>query len=83
MSLNLPINYNEEIVCPHCNKKVNVNFQIQDLEFVSSDDDRGMGSEVEYSFTEEAKCPNCGKDIEIEGSVWEYPVGAVNLIQLV
>jgi phage FluMu protein Com len=82
LGLNLPIAHNEKIECPKCKKSSNINFEINDIEYASSDE-RGMGTETEYSFTIEVKCPNCENLFEVDGVVWEYPVGAVNLIQLV
>jgi C4-type Zn-finger protein len=81
MSLELPISHSAEIECPKCNNTSNQNFEIHDLEFESSYE-RGMGAENEYSFTAEVTCPVCKKDIEINGEVWEYPEGDVNLIQM-
>lgn len=75
-------NQSAETQCSHCKEQVIVKFDINNIEAVSFDDDRGMGTETEYEFTEEVKCPNCEMIIEIEGSVWEYPAGVVNYIQL-
>ncbi|OBA05445.1 hypothetical protein A9D36_09570 [Bacillus subtilis] len=71
----------EKTVCPHCKETVHVDLKIEDLDAIDSSD-RGMGSEIEYSFTAEAECPNCQKTFELEGSLWEYPEGVINLIEV-
>lgn len=81
MSLNLSEKQQERTKCPHCEKEVIVEFKIEDMEAISYDE-RGMGDEVEYSFTSEVDCPNCSTEFEIEGSVWEYPAGVINLIEV-
>lgn len=81
MSLDLPITYRGQFKCVGCGATINHTFTIHDLEYESSDE-RDMGEETQYSFTEEVTCPHCGHLNEVTGEVWEYPVGAVNLIQL-
>ncbi|MFC7680318.1 hypothetical protein [Paenibacillus sp. GCM10028914] len=34
------------------------------------------------AFSEEVPCSQCGHLNEVTGEVWEYPNGAVNLVQL-
>ncbi|RUS44583.1 hypothetical protein [Cohnella sp. AR92] len=81
MSLELPISHKDKFECEGCGAKISHTFTIQDLEYESSDE-RGMGEETQYSFTEEVPCPQCGHLNEVAGEVWEYPDGAVNLVQL-
>ncbi len=81
MSIKLPIKHNIEIECEQCSETIYDTILIEDIEFESSDE-RGMGTETQYSFIQEIKCPYCGHQIEINGEVWEYPEGTVNLIQL-
>lgn len=81
----MPLNLSEKQIakteCPNCNQEVIVEFLIQDLEAISYDE-RGMGNETEYEFWEEVKCPICIRNFEIDGSVWEYPEGVIDLIKL-
>ena len=81
MTLNLSEKQSEKTKCPHCEEEVAVEFEIKDIEAIDSTE-RGMGTETEYIFTEEVKCPNCNNTFEVEGSVWEYPEGVVNLVEL-
>lgn len=81
MSLELPISHKDQFRCESCGAKISHTFAIQDLEYESSDE-RGMGEETQYSFTEEVPCPHCSHPNEVTGEVWEYPEGAVNLVQL-
>lgn len=81
MSIELPISHSDEFKCEGCGSSINHTFTIQDLEYESSDE-RGMGEEDQYSFSEEVPCPHCQHVNEVAGEVWEYPVGAVSLIQL-
>ena len=81
MSLKLPITHRGEITCTSCGSTSGHAFTISRMEFESSDD-RGMGEEVQYSFAEEVTCHDCNRVNEVCGTVWEYPIGAVNLIEL-
>ncbi|WP_289137740.1 hypothetical protein [uncultured Brevibacillus sp.] len=81
MSLELPISHQDNLKCKNCNSTFNHTFIIGNLEY-ESNDERGMGEEIQYSFTEEVTCPSCNHKGEVIGEVWEYPVGTVNLIQL-
>ena len=62
------------VQCNECNEIIEVEV---DLECVSTDE-RSMGEELGYEGVIEDECPICGNQIEIQISVWEYPVGAVN-----
>ena len=70
------------IACPCCGKDFDFYFD----EFVTDtdvDEDRGMGEETEYVIEcEEFECPKCSESMSIFGSIWEYPVGALNDTQL-
>lgn len=81
MPINLPIIKAFELSCPNCEDEVLVDVSIQDVEYASSDE-RGMGIETQYDFISEVQCPTCKHEWEVEGDVWEYPEGAVNLIEL-
>ncbi|SFM51491.1 hypothetical protein SAMN03159341_14112 [Paenibacillus sp. 1_12] len=81
MSLELPISHQDAFQCEECDTTINHTFTIEDLEYESSEE-RGMGEETQYGFTEEVTCPSCQHTNEVTGEVWEYPDGAVNLIQL-
>jgi DNA-directed RNA polymerase subunit RPC12/RpoP len=81
MSLELPISHKDQFECEGCGAKISHAFTIQYLEYESSDE-RDMGAETQYSFTEEVPCPQCSHLNEVTGEVWEYPDGAVNLVQL-
>lgn len=41
--------------------------------------EREMGSEYEHTIDYEGECENCNEVLLINGSIWEYPVGALNL----
>ncbi len=62
------------IQCNNCNEVIEVDV---DLECVSTEE-RSMGEELQYNGIMEDVCPICGNQIEINLSVWEYPVGAIN-----
>lgn len=91
MSIQLPISKDFDVVCPKCEEiaveeleeveEVSVTVLIQDIEYASSDE-RGMGTETQYDFVSDVQCPNCKHEWEVKGEVWEYPEGAINLIQL-
>ena len=81
MIMQLPIRKNLEVLCPKCEEEVSVDVLIQDLEYASSNE-RGMGTETQYDFVSEVHCPNCKHEWEVEGDVWEYPEGALNLVEL-
>lgn len=81
MTIELPIKEDVILSCSNCEEEVSVDVLIQDLEYASSDE-RPMGTEYQYDFTSEVQCPNCNYKWEVEGDIWEYPEGAVNLIEL-
>lgn len=81
MSIETPICHAVLVDCQECGESISEKLEIVNLEWESSDE-RGMGEETQYSFTCEVQCPHCNHDFTVDGEVWEYPVGAINLIQL-
>lgn len=67
-----------DILCEKCKKVNTVDSYDTEFELSSSDDDRGMGSENQYTWSSSFPCENCDNEIEIEYDVWEYPEGAYN-----
>lgn len=82
MSISLPIKYDIKVECPECSETINDEIKIEHLEFASCDE-REMGVESQYDFTVEVQCQHCKACFEVNGEVWEYPEGAVNLVQIV
>lgn len=81
MSFDLPIKIAEEVECPKCGTIVMVNGEIDDLDSVGIDEDRGMGSEIQYEGHIYHNC-QCGSTLDISVYVWEYPIGVINLVQV-
>lgn len=79
--MQLPITDFSDVTCPKCDDEFSTSITIQDLEHVGSDE-RSMGTENQYDFFAPVQCPNCKHEWDLEGELWEYPVGAVNLIQI-
>lgn len=72
------IDMTRKITCPYC-RKIDI-IDLSDFVYDTSyDENRGMGTEIVYSFEEEEhECPRCGKAYKISGWISEYPVGAFN-----
>ena len=69
--------FNKVYECPNCNNSIKINLSVYESD--TSSYERGMGAEIEHTFEGEGTCPHCGYEYSIEGSLWEYPVGAENL----
>lgn len=70
------ISLKRSIECPYCGNSNNIDFS-EDCDTTS--EERQMGPQIEYSFDwEDYECESCGKYFGINGSIWEYPVGAYN-----
>lgn len=52
-----------------------------DFEIVEKDE-REMGPEIHYSAKLERVCPNCDEMFSIEIEIWEYPMGALNHVEV-
>lgn len=63
--------------CPTCRHELSVN--LMDYAQLVSGSERNMGAELEHAVDYEDECPNCGNKYKISGSIWEYPVGALEL----
>ena len=71
------IDLKRDIECPYC-KSLN-EIDLDDYCIGISSDERGMGEELLYAIhVEEWKCIKCGKSFDVEGSISEYPVDALN-----
>ena len=79
MSLKMPIKHSCTAECEKCEHVDTYSFDIEDIDAVYSTE-REQGAETEYDYTVYVKCSNCLEDIEINGEVWEYPEGVVNLV---
>lgn len=66
-----------KISCPYCGYQHEID--LKDYIEGKSGNEREMGVETECTIKcEEYECDDCGKKFGIQGSVWEYPVGAYN-----
>lgn len=63
-----------EIECPNCHNKITKEINRDDLQEVSIDSDRQMGSEIIYSKSTDENCPHCGHHWSVI-NVYEYPEG--------
>ena len=70
-----------KITCHYCGQ--HIRFDFDDFITDISNYEREMGCETEYSIEcEFYECPYCAREFSISGSVWEYPEGVVNLVDL-
>ena len=63
-----------DFTCPECGTQFRKEAEINDLDAVYSEE-RSMGPETQYDFMVTTSCPNCKREFEVQGEVWEYPVG--------
>lgn len=64
------------IECPYCGVANNIDFAEYSETYK---DERQMGPEVEHYFdVEDCHCEECKKRFRVHGSIWEYPLGALN-----
>lgn len=72
-----------EFICPNCGKIIVVNNLADYMGCVNSEE-REMGTENQYSFEDKYidECPKCYHKFKIDGNVWEYPIGVINLDEL-
>lgn len=64
------------IECPYCGTANNMDFSDYSN---TNTDERQMGPEVEHYFeVEDCECVECRKRFRVNGSIWEYPLGAYN-----
>lgn len=63
------------VECNKCGERIEIDV---DMELVSSDEGRGMGTESQYEGSIEFECAKCGNKTSIKTSAWEYPQGALN-----
>ncbi len=64
------------INCPYCKAANTIDFTEYSE---SSENERGMGTEVEHSFVvDDVECNKCEKKFKVFGSIWEYPLGKYN-----
>ena len=70
--------FKHTINCPHCGESITKDWSKYIAE-TDVDENRAMGSEIEYSIECDAlECVECKKIFKVSGSVWEYPEGACN-----
>lgn len=73
--------FKQIVECPYCNNNVIENWK--EYVYDVSSDERDMDEELEHSIScEEVECPYCKKIFSVEGSIWEYPKGALNYVDL-
>lgn len=68
-----------EIECSNCHNKITKEINRDDLQKVSIDSDRQMGSEIIYSEQTNESCPICGHTWGVI-NVYEYPEGGLYAI---
>lgn len=69
------------VECPHCGLKQQVN--LEEYVISSEAEERNMGFETEYYIeAEEMACEKCHRFFNVEGSIWEYPEGTRNLVDV-
>ena len=61
--------------CPKCGREIKVNL-MQEATFTSHNE-RSMGTEIGYAVNYEGIC-ECRQEFNIQGELYEYPVGALN-----
>lgn len=70
-----------KIDCPHCGCPIDVD--TSDFEIGTTGYEREMGTELQHEIEcDDFECPHCGKRFSFSGSVWEYPIGAVNEVDV-
>lgn len=68
----------QNITCPYCGKSLGVDVKQYASEKKGSE--KGMGTETEYTFDcEDFSCPECKESFRIEGTVFEYPEGEIEI----
>lgn len=65
--------YNIDIICPHCEEANEFEWN----DYVVRSDDSEEGTDY-FVRCDDFICDNCNTSLNIEGSVWEYPIGAYN-----
>ena len=53
-----------------------------ECECVESNVERAMGVERCYETELDEECPKCGETMRVSAKCWEYPMGAVNHIEV-
>lgn len=64
--------------CGFCEAVFDIEWEVETT--YSYDHEHGMGEETEYECTAWAECPECGNEIIGHMNIYEYPVGALNMI---
>lgn len=71
--------FTHSVNCPHCSKKVSIDFSGYVSELNVIDRNREMGAETEHTiWCNDFECPNCNKSFNVSGSIFEYPENSYN-----
>ena len=70
------------IECPHCKKTIEVDLSEYVVDSYTAEE-KDMGASNEHTIDcPSAICPNCSYDMKITGSLWEYPEGVMETLDL-